>query len=361
MNEEDYICPITLALLEDPIQVPCCGMSFSRISLIQVFKLGQHQCPNCRKDLHDFDPINAPKNIIVNRILTMIKEKQEIDTNNQQSIENSRNTNALPIISNNENAQVAILGSAQLHPSQQQQIINSRLIANKNLTQLQQPQLQQIQTNISTIQNRITNLYHQTRSPHHENKGGTESTQFKLAQQTSQDKQLELLQLQLLFKQLLQQLPQQEKHHQIQIYLLNILKHLINCERDCDTKFKAVDWNRPPELWNQNDRVNQQQREHFNYMQRIDQHNIQCSKQQIDELQREYQHILQFLPTCEQQQVEQLRQRLKSLQQQLEEPYQKLRQLNSQPIHAGTDNNSVIMMLNEQIKTIMNQQKQLCL
>lgn len=78
--EKDLICPITLELLDDPISVPCCGISFSRSALIQVFNYTKN-CPWCRKILNRFDPTNAPKNIMISNMIKQIKSQKKINDN----------------------------------------------------------------------------------------------------------------------------------------------------------------------------------------------------------------------------------------------------------------------------------------
>jgi hypothetical protein len=94
--QKDLTCPITLELLDDPISVPCCGMSFSRSALIQVFNYTKN-CPWCRKILNGFDPTNAPKNIMISNIIEQIKSQKKIDANpkynDNSEDDNSKNNN----------------------------------------------------------------------------------------------------------------------------------------------------------------------------------------------------------------------------------------------------------------------------
>lgn len=64
-------CPVTLELLEDPIQVPCCRRYFSRTSLIQVLR-----CPLCNVDFQDFDSSNAPKEIQIANMVSLLKSHE---------------------------------------------------------------------------------------------------------------------------------------------------------------------------------------------------------------------------------------------------------------------------------------------
>ena len=65
-------CPITLDIIEDPVQLPCCGKSVSRIPLKNTFKVIKN-CPLCRKDLSSFDIDNAPTNRTLSAIVEAIK------------------------------------------------------------------------------------------------------------------------------------------------------------------------------------------------------------------------------------------------------------------------------------------------
>jgi ankyrin repeat protein/uncharacterized protein YegL len=63
-------CPITLDLIEDPVQVPCCGKSVSRTPLAIALQF-RAVCPLCRSDLSTFDVAGAPPN----RTLASIVER----------------------------------------------------------------------------------------------------------------------------------------------------------------------------------------------------------------------------------------------------------------------------------------------
>lgn len=58
---DTVICPITLDIIKDPVQLPCCGKSVSRAPLIAAYRYRQ-SCPMCRANLTDFDPVTAPTN-----------------------------------------------------------------------------------------------------------------------------------------------------------------------------------------------------------------------------------------------------------------------------------------------------------
>ena len=65
-------CPITLEIIEDPVQLPCCGKSVSRIPLKQSLEIVQ-TCPLCRQDLSNFDINTAPTNRTLLAIVDSIK------------------------------------------------------------------------------------------------------------------------------------------------------------------------------------------------------------------------------------------------------------------------------------------------
>ena len=60
----DLTCPITLDIFEDPVSVPCCGKSFSRMPLCQHLQT-RHYCPNCRGNLANFDVLNCQRNRVL--------------------------------------------------------------------------------------------------------------------------------------------------------------------------------------------------------------------------------------------------------------------------------------------------------
>ena len=74
-------CPITYELIEDPIQLPCCGKSVSREALVQALDF-RRICPLCRANLDNFDARNAPPNrdliSIIESIRSKTQEKKEI-------------------------------------------------------------------------------------------------------------------------------------------------------------------------------------------------------------------------------------------------------------------------------------------
>lgn len=63
---DDLRCPISLDLLEDPINTPCCGQAFSRKALISHLKLS-NTCAICRVDIKQvfpgFNAADVPRNV----------------------------------------------------------------------------------------------------------------------------------------------------------------------------------------------------------------------------------------------------------------------------------------------------------
>ncbi|ARF10152.1 ankyrin repeat protein [Hokovirus HKV1] len=88
MNE-NLICPITLTLLQDPINLPCCGNVISRLPLKEYFNtLPNSKCPLCRKNLDNFNVDLAPK--VVN-IASMIDILNQNDKQNDKQNDNKNN------------------------------------------------------------------------------------------------------------------------------------------------------------------------------------------------------------------------------------------------------------------------------
>src|SRR5688572_24732211 len=66
-SNENLLCTISGELLVDPITIPC-GHTFSRHSLAQWFQQRQ-TCPLCNTEHSNFDPMTAPKNIIISHLI----------------------------------------------------------------------------------------------------------------------------------------------------------------------------------------------------------------------------------------------------------------------------------------------------
>lgn len=61
-DPEHLCCPISGALFEQPILLPCCGQVVSRNSIVSWFASRPNEtkrCVMCRKDIPDFDPAAA--------------------------------------------------------------------------------------------------------------------------------------------------------------------------------------------------------------------------------------------------------------------------------------------------------------
>ena len=91
----DLTCPITLELFEDPISVPCCGKTFSRIPLYQCFESRQEtKCPLCNANLSDFDIMNTAKNTTIAGMVDTISKSSPstVESSNIASTSTSNST-----------------------------------------------------------------------------------------------------------------------------------------------------------------------------------------------------------------------------------------------------------------------------
>lgn len=73
-TNKSLICPISQDWLEDPISTPCCGQTFSRLSLSDWLNQSQN-CPMCRMNIDHFDAHSAPSN---KNIIDMVTEAQKL-------------------------------------------------------------------------------------------------------------------------------------------------------------------------------------------------------------------------------------------------------------------------------------------
>lgn len=97
-------CPITLELLEDPINVPCCGKAVNRAALLQCFANLITNCPMCGIDISQFDIIGAPKNVNLAGLVEILLNEHRITHKHKWS------ATIVPLISNtNETLTVAEL------------------------------------------------------------------------------------------------------------------------------------------------------------------------------------------------------------------------------------------------------------
>ena len=79
----ELTCPIDLDLFDDPITVPCCTKAFNRLALTQHLESSYNKkCPMCNHDLTDFDPLSAPKNVIIASMLDTFRSMQNQNANN---------------------------------------------------------------------------------------------------------------------------------------------------------------------------------------------------------------------------------------------------------------------------------------
>ena len=69
----ELICPLTLELLEDPIQLPCCGKACGRAALSQALDSTHHSCPLCRGDLTTFNVAAAATNRVLAAMVESIR------------------------------------------------------------------------------------------------------------------------------------------------------------------------------------------------------------------------------------------------------------------------------------------------
>lgn len=80
--QNDLTCPITGALFEDPISVPCCGKAFERPALLQWFDRNTI-CPLCSSNLSNFDVHNVAKNTTISSLVDSYKNGQTTLTKNK--------------------------------------------------------------------------------------------------------------------------------------------------------------------------------------------------------------------------------------------------------------------------------------
>lgn len=63
--ENIIICPISHLPFDDPVCVPCCGNSFSRLPLKNVLIINENKCPICFCKLINFDIDNYKTNKVI--------------------------------------------------------------------------------------------------------------------------------------------------------------------------------------------------------------------------------------------------------------------------------------------------------
>jgi hypothetical protein len=79
----DLMCPILLDWLEDPIIMGCCGKSVSKLPLYECVKhMDDKRCPNCNKNINNFDILNAPVSLNILNIVKRFKESNPLYMSN---------------------------------------------------------------------------------------------------------------------------------------------------------------------------------------------------------------------------------------------------------------------------------------
>lgn len=79
----DLMCPILLDWLEDPIIIPCCGKAVSKLPLYECVKdIVDKRCPNCNKNINNFDILNAPVSLNILNIVKRFKESNPLYMSN---------------------------------------------------------------------------------------------------------------------------------------------------------------------------------------------------------------------------------------------------------------------------------------
>ena len=77
----DLICPLTLDWLEDPITLPCCGRSISRVPFV-IWQNNSNLCPLCKQALGTFNGRSVPKSVnlayLVEQAIASNQPKPEI-------------------------------------------------------------------------------------------------------------------------------------------------------------------------------------------------------------------------------------------------------------------------------------------
>jgi hypothetical protein len=85
LNEDNITCPITLELLVDPVQLPCCGKTVSRQPLITIANTTR-TCCFCRAQ---FSPGFNAQTAAPNRVLADIVEEFKNNRNNNNNTSSS--------------------------------------------------------------------------------------------------------------------------------------------------------------------------------------------------------------------------------------------------------------------------------
>lgn len=85
-HNDELICPLTYEWMDDPVTVPCCGVTFDRASLRLHFFHNARVCPSCKGGLQGLKLNTAPKNRL---IASMVEQaKQGTDDQSTTTINN---------------------------------------------------------------------------------------------------------------------------------------------------------------------------------------------------------------------------------------------------------------------------------
>lgn len=104
---QDLIDPITLDLMSEPVNLPCCGRAISRESISNALQRVQI-CPLCRQDLTTFDPVSVPK--AVNLAYLIEKFKNPDSTSRSEEPSQTTLTAKIKLLTNNQIAYRKIVG-----------------------------------------------------------------------------------------------------------------------------------------------------------------------------------------------------------------------------------------------------------
>ena len=105
----DLTCPITWDLFDDPIQIPCCGKSVTRLALYQHLEINPNkECPLCRGSLENFDTMGATKNTTLAGLVDSLKQKtplEHLEENIEKDKEDKQkwSSSLIPVVDRNGN------------------------------------------------------------------------------------------------------------------------------------------------------------------------------------------------------------------------------------------------------------------
>lgn len=74
--EEELTCPITLSILENPIQLSCCGKMISK-EPFKTYWIVDKKCPLCKKELLNINIDEIPINKNIMNILEIFQKKDK--------------------------------------------------------------------------------------------------------------------------------------------------------------------------------------------------------------------------------------------------------------------------------------------